>query len=1155
MIKHASDNMLELLKPIFNNDATNLKSFISAFGDKLDYIEDFIIKISNAYNFNLVNESEVVFNIDYVYKIDFHLDQIAQGIVGKATIYQNSDTIDIEEDHTGKYIIIDNQVRKIISFEDGVSTIEGVWTSTINTDYSIVDYIDFYQLKTDEEPVVLNQATTPFEFFNQSDLFFIDNGVYTRELYEKIDIGGAVFEDMELYHIWGIYDEIGLLLGCPRITAERNVDYIIRLKDVFTNPGNSTTKGLTNYLKRALGAETVEFEALDKKLEELNTPILSNDLIEYIDLSHKINNVDTDKDWETFRQLKKGEVFLANHIGQGAEYLPFEITSNEKVLNNSVQNDQALFVTAPRLEDEYEFTGKVFHKKSEIAETEFYPELIVEYAELSDEVGTDAEATHFKATILAGESTGLEFTVSANKQYKEKWLPNSEADVDVTNSINTVTTIYEDVIVKGTSITTSPSDDVENDSVLNYFDGTSQSLIVRANGLLLNNSPKGLWMSPVYSVADAEKISFSISEGNVVECSINGGPFETVPVSLNTIEMDYIKTYQIKVIVRNINTIDNVVMTSADDICTKVNHGFVDDQYIRITDATDIKFKNKDYYVVKVDNDKFQLKRNKQDVTVVQLSDITVGISLYIPPITVTTANNYGLKYVSGAVDNNTVVISKSELNDITYTINKIKYILNNVEVTRHVMNTECTIIIPNTQELIIREIEVDCKYSKEKDYTGEDFKSSPLSFNGKGNLKNKLLSILWKEGQLLKSVISENLPYWLDINDKELVTTMFSIKISEEWQANNPNINITPLYEITNINIGGNLALSNVTNIRVGGDLDSTEDPEVANGRSLIVSSEYQLMVQNTNPVSVHYLEDTIIEATVYPIPLIFSPALRSGTEYEYGYRYGWTSLDPKDITIVYENNEFTITPISSNVVTKVTTTIESIAKTTINVYNTLNSTTIESFNDIKVLSVYDKYSRLFIDNSVIIITKVGNNYTFSCSDKYKREIGAQSVQIEQLEEIVGICRLNNDYTSDPIYLLSGYTFDNLYIQSDNPRVQLKLIKIDEDFYIITGTINNYNSRIQYLPIINSGIFNINMQKYHIGNKTSYKPDLNLVFSENISFTPGLHSYEAALITGSSDLDLYTTDRILTTTFDLDGNLYPSATLYVGEHIITKEN
>lgn len=69
--------------------------------------------------------------------------------------------------------------------------------------------------------------------------FVINNTTYKQELIP--------------HHVWNFFDEFGLLLCCPRIPEEPNVEYKKRIEDVFKNPANASRDGLINGIARELG--------------------------------------------------------------------------------------------------------------------------------------------------------------------------------------------------------------------------------------------------------------------------------------------------------------------------------------------------------------------------------------------------------------------------------------------------------------------------------------------------------------------------------------------------------------------------------------------------------------------------------------------------------------------------------------------------------------------------------------------------------------------------------------------------------------------------------------------------------------------------------------------------------------------------------------
>lgn len=62
-------------------------------------------------------------------------------------------------------------------------------------------------------------------------------------------------------NIFNELDEIGLLLGQPRILGERNADYKLRLSKVFSERASSTYRGLINGITRGLGLSM--FDAIE----------------------------------------------------------------------------------------------------------------------------------------------------------------------------------------------------------------------------------------------------------------------------------------------------------------------------------------------------------------------------------------------------------------------------------------------------------------------------------------------------------------------------------------------------------------------------------------------------------------------------------------------------------------------------------------------------------------------------------------------------------------------------------------------------------------------------------------------------------------------------------------------------------------------------
>jgi hypothetical protein len=98
---------------------------------------------------------------------------------------------------------------------------------------------------------------------------------YDGQVSAKIYLIVAV---QEKWNIWNCFDEIGLLLGLPRIPGEKNKTYKDRLTDVYAHPADATYQGLVNGVSRELGLspDDIEIVALQDMLDPKNIQSLLN---------------------------------------------------------------------------------------------------------------------------------------------------------------------------------------------------------------------------------------------------------------------------------------------------------------------------------------------------------------------------------------------------------------------------------------------------------------------------------------------------------------------------------------------------------------------------------------------------------------------------------------------------------------------------------------------------------------------------------------------------------------------------------------------------------------------------------------------------------------------------------------------------------------
>lgn len=99
-----------------------------------------------------------------------------------------------------------------------------------------------------------------YQTLYQEDVCLVDsqkNLIYTKHPYQAFDdapygrisyeINGQTYtQELELYHVWTFFDELGMLLGCERLVGEDNESYKQRLLHVFKYPRGSHKDGLIN---------------------------------------------------------------------------------------------------------------------------------------------------------------------------------------------------------------------------------------------------------------------------------------------------------------------------------------------------------------------------------------------------------------------------------------------------------------------------------------------------------------------------------------------------------------------------------------------------------------------------------------------------------------------------------------------------------------------------------------------------------------------------------------------------------------------------------------------------------------------------------------------------------------------------------------------
>ncbi len=364
--------------------------FINSPGLEFEQVEEYILDMINSQYLDTADISK----IDYVWKTDLYpilLDGWKK--LSFRAKYKDNDT-NIYEPF---------DVKEVTSYEDFYLG---------NTDFCMVDYdtgICYIRRPSD--------CSIEFEYLH------VD--AYDGE----DDDGGLYISEFAIHHIWNSFDEIGLLLGTPRLFKEDNQRYRDRLKNVFLLRGGPTLVGLKNGITGLLGTSDVEIKELcdiafrDSLLNEDGSA--SDKLKKYARIiNDQIANTWDNMSWDKayWRSLE--------HTKLGFDYLPHVWNaSTEGWVDEDFQSGVGcgldLYVNSPKNESsEQEFEYYVQAQAAIDSSEVRYPEHTFSYRILAK--GTKIENTpnveEFKYTIVAAENIDLQDNIVINgKREYNQW--------------------------------------------------------------------------------------------------------------------------------------------------------------------------------------------------------------------------------------------------------------------------------------------------------------------------------------------------------------------------------------------------------------------------------------------------------------------------------------------------------------------------------------------------------------------------------------------------------------------------------------------------------------------------------------------------------------------------------------------------------------
>ena len=281
--------------------------------------------------------------------------------------------------------------------------------------------------------VPLDKAITVYDFYSNLDKYYIDTDshtLYVRKKFDNIVVNGASFPEIIEHSIWGPYDEIGLLFGCPRISGERNYDkideegvtsggYRERLLDVFQNKGNATRKGLINYISRSLSIdqEDIVVEELSESfVRSLINPdgTIKDELKSYMLLSNKVNLASSDVYWEILEENRSGLSYLP--IVWDA---PLDKWNNDSIQNGVSEAEDLKVIGPDQTPVKQKFDYHVGVEGLKLSKKTIYPEHKLSYRIFAKGQKYDNEfkPEAYQYLVTASELVHLKFKVKAYKKY------------------------------------------------------------------------------------------------------------------------------------------------------------------------------------------------------------------------------------------------------------------------------------------------------------------------------------------------------------------------------------------------------------------------------------------------------------------------------------------------------------------------------------------------------------------------------------------------------------------------------------------------------------------------------------------------------------------------------------------------------------------
>ena len=288
-----------------------------------------------------------------------------------------------------------SDIRKRHTKSNGGKLLSSITEESVDIEQAIQEYIDYYFLtkyEGKEQDIMafayrtsigrINNAkdlkikynnkeysvtTNINQFNNNTNPFYYENGyIYMRyELYTEPIItvqldNNELNYNLELYHVWNIYDEFATFLTMERHEGETNKELYDRMLYFNKNKPNGSESGLKHALISELMIYEPDIKMSDIKIEQVNETNLREPYEGYSELLDKLNEMNRD-----VYRWKKWDLDEWMYDFKTLEYLPYKWDESLKKWQNGIGYDDDLKVIVSSNTNETDASITLYKKSQE----------------------------------------------------------------------------------------------------------------------------------------------------------------------------------------------------------------------------------------------------------------------------------------------------------------------------------------------------------------------------------------------------------------------------------------------------------------------------------------------------------------------------------------------------------------------------------------------------------------------------------------------------------------------------------------------------------------------------------------------------------------------------------------------------------------------